>query len=401
MSERTDSIHWTDYLSLALVVSTILVGVWYALIWFRPLTLVNPFPPGRLEAAAAVPSGGRGTGGGGPDELDPTRVFPPTWTPAPVGEVTATATWMPTSTLRPRSTPTPSATPNPAWRYYIAGMRARRYEGSQVVLHGTFGESPAYVSYLVFYNSDGLRISGMMNVPKGRGPFPVIILCHGFIEPDKFSTGMDTWREADYMARSGYVTLAPDYRSHAASDNGPSFFHIGYAEDVLNLIASLSTVQKADPRRVGLWGHSMGGAIALKAAVVSREVDGVVVFGSVSADEIVNTTYGMGNSPGASGLTYLGSPTTHRVNYKRISPINYLDRIPALSIHHGTADETCPADWSETLFKEAQSQGTVAELYLYKGAAHTFRDADWDLAMERTLQFFDDHVKNGGVRQTP
>jgi dipeptidyl aminopeptidase/acylaminoacyl peptidase len=272
-------------------------------------------------------------------------------------------------------------------------MRGRRYPGGQVVLHGKFGESPQYTTYLVFYTSEGLRIGGMMNVPKGQGSFPVIILCHGYIHPDKYATGNDTWREADYLARQGYLTIAPDYRSHAASDDAVSFFHIGYAEDVLNLIGSLGTVKGADRDRIGLWGHSMGGAVALKAAVVSKKVDAVVVFGSVHADERVNYYNGMGNGAGAVGAARFGSPQSNRLAYKRISPINYLDRIAALSIHHGTGDTIVPYQWSEDLFEAAQEQGTTAELHLYPGAQHTFRLKNWDLAMERTLAFFDQHVK--------
>jgi dipeptidyl aminopeptidase/acylaminoacyl peptidase len=165
---------------------------------------------------------------------------------------------------------------------------------------------------------------------------------------------------------------------------------------VLNLISSLPTVDKADPGRVGLWGHSMGGGVALKAAVVSKAVDAVAVFGSVSADERVNYQNGMGNGPGAYGVNRLGAPDSNQLVYKRISPINYLDRSPPLSIHHGQADAIVPYQWSEDLFEAAQEQGATAELYLYPGAGHTFVDQDWQLAMERTLAFFDQHVKAGG-----
>jgi dipeptidyl aminopeptidase/acylaminoacyl peptidase len=391
--KQTAQVHWTDYVALVFVMLTILVGVWYALIWLDPYAPVNPFRPARQMAAlapvtsAANPSDGR---------VGLSALFPPTWTPTPVGEPTATATRIPTWTPRPTNTPTPVPTRDPRWRYYVAGMRSRRYTGSQVVLYGTFGQSPMYTTYLIFYTSDGLRISGMMNVPKGTGPFPVIIMCHGYIRPDKYATGNDTWRESDYLARQGYITIAPDYRSHAASDNGVSFFHVGYAEDVLNLIASLGTVKKADRSRIGLWGHSMGGGVALRAAVVSKKVDAVVVFGSVSADERVNYAHGMGNGPGALGIASFGTPQNNRVGYSRISSINYLDRIPGLSIHHGTGDALVPHAWSEELFEAAEEQSVDAELFLYPGAPHNFTGKDWDLAMERTLTFFAKYVKAGG-----
>jgi hypothetical protein len=33
--------------------------------------------------------------------------------------------------------------------------------------------------YLITYRGDGLKISDVMNVPDGKGPFPVLVLNHG------------------------------------------------------------------------------------------------------------------------------------------------------------------------------------------------------------------------------
>ena len=392
---REHRVHWADVVSLLMLVLTLVVGTWYLMIWLEPGSAVNPFPPREAEAAWLAPT---------PSAQSPVvaaaggayaaAAFPPTWTPTPPGEPTPTPTRMVRWTPLPTSTPTPQPTLDPRWPYFVAGMRGKHYGGSDIVLYGKFGESPEYTAYLIFYSSEGLRISGMMNVPKGGGRYPVIIMCHGYIHPEKYATGNGTWQEADYLVRRGYITIAPDYRSHGGSDNGTSFFHIGYAEDVLNLIASLDSLKEADSSRIGIWGHSMGGGVALRAAVVSKKVDAVAVFGSVSADERVNYLYGMGNAPGA-GAAQLGSPQSaeNRIVYRRVSPINYLDRIPALSIHHGQADSIVPFQWSQDLFKQAQKDGIEAELFLYPGAEHILVDADWQLAMQRTADFFDTYVK--------
>jgi len=401
-----------DRVSLLFVVLTLLVGTWYILIWRAPQSAVNPFPPGDTAAAhsmaaaayatpapasSTAPDGSVSASSGHAFAVAAGRAsgaFPPTWTPTPSDAGTPTPTRMVRWTPLPTSTPTPRPTPDPRYQYFIAAMRGQRYEGSDIVLYGKFGESPEYTAYLIFYSSEGLQISGMMTVPKGGGHYPVLILCHGYIDVDKYATGNDTWREADYFVRHGYITIAPDYRSHAASDNGTSFFHIGYAEDVLNLIGSLDSLKEADTSRIGIWGHSMGGGVALKAAVVSKEVDAVAVFGSVSADESVNYQYSMGNGPGAGGAK-LGSPQDKQnwIVYRRVSSINYLDRIPALSIHHGEADSIVPYQWSEDLYAEAQEAGIYAELFLYPGAEHSFLENDWELALQRTTDFFDRYVK--------
>jgi dipeptidyl aminopeptidase/acylaminoacyl peptidase len=137
----------------------------------------------------------------------------------------------------------------------------------------------------------------------------------------------------------------------------------------------------------------MGGGVALKTAVVTHAVQGVALFGSVSADESVNYYNHLGNGPGAQGIRVLGSPRTNPTGYKRTSPIYYLERSPPLSIHHGQADTICPTKWSADLEAAARQKGTEAELYLYPNGGHTLQGEDWDLAMERTVAFFDRYVK--------
>ncbi|MBN1579403.1 MAG: alpha/beta fold hydrolase [Anaerolineae bacterium] len=379
-----------DYIAALFVVLAVVIAGLYVLIWVNP-TILNPFLP---NPGISVSLKERPVSAFVYDLAQPTATFPPTWTPTATPTVTPTR--LPSSTPLPTRTPTPRPQAPPNWSLWISGMRGRHYPGGDVILHGTFGGSDKFTTYLIFYPSEGLSISGMMNVPKGPGIFPVIILCHGYIHPDKYATGNDTWRQAFYLSEHGYITIAPDYRGHAASDNASSIYHIGYAQDVLNLVGSLHTIDHADPRRVGLWGHSMGGGVALKAAVTSKKIDAVALFGSVHGDERVNFTYGMGNGPGAYGVSLLDTPSRNNLEYKRISPINYLDLAPPLSIHHGTSDMIVPYQWSEDLFRAAQEQEAVSELYLYPGAGHTFYEADWDLAMERTLEFFDKYVKNGG-----
>jgi dienelactone hydrolase len=394
--ETRTSSRWIDAATATVVALTVLMVGWFALVWFDPQLPVNPFPPPPVEETPAPGNAG------GPAATPVARVaaamvyqpsptFPPTWTPTATG--TATPTRRPTSTPFPTYTLTPTPTPYLLRPYTIVGMRTRRYPESQIELRGTYGRGEGFRSYLVRYKSDGLNISGMMNVPEGDGPFPVIVLCHGYIRPDQYATGDGSYRVADYLAQNGYLTLAPDYRGHAASENGRSFFHIGYAEDVLNAIAALPSVEQANPRKVGLWGHSMGGGVALKAAMVNKGVDALVLFGSVSADERTNYENGLGNGPGVYGIELLGSPRTNRVIYKLMSPIHYLRYSPPLSIHHGEADRIVPHEWSEELYQAARKQGVKAELHLYPEGKHTFADQDWELAMERTLAFFDRHVK--------
>ena len=71
------------------------------------------------------------------------------------------------------------------------------------------------------YASGDLTISGVLNIPAGPGPFPALVLTHGYIDPAIYRTVGDDAR-AGLPRPRGYVVLHTDYRNHAASDDDPS-----------------------------------------------------------------------------------------------------------------------------------------------------------------------------------
>ena len=161
--------------------------------------------------------------------------------------------------------------------YTFAGMQAREYPGGQIRIPTLLDENESFKRYAIDYTSDGLKITGTMNVPQGEGPFPVVILLHGYFPRDLYWPGADTWQEADFFARNGYLAIAPDLRSWGGSDTGHSFFHMGLVADTINLISSLPSLPQADPQRVTLWGHSMGGGIATKVLVIDQRPSAAVL----------------------------------------------------------------------------------------------------------------------------
>jgi dienelactone hydrolase len=84
------------------------------------------------------------------------------------------------------------------------------YDGGGLKLGEVLDETSSYTRYFVTYRSSGLTISGVMNVPNGDGPFPALVLNHGYIDPDVYTNGRGLRREQDYLARHGYVVLHTD-----------------------------------------------------------------------------------------------------------------------------------------------------------------------------------------------
>ena len=86
--------------------------------------------------------------------------------------------------------PDQSATPDPApFPVSLPAYFDRSFSGGDLRLGEVRERTGAYTSYAASYRSGRLRITGVLNVPTGRGPFPAVVLAHGYIDPTIYVTG--------------------------------------------------------------------------------------------------------------------------------------------------------------------------------------------------------------------
>jgi dipeptidyl aminopeptidase/acylaminoacyl peptidase len=278
---------------------------------------------------------------------------------------------------------------------------AKQYDGRGLRLGRVLARTSDYTRRAVSYRSGDLRISGIMNVPDGAGPFPVLVLLHGYIDPDIYVTGQGLMREQDYLARRGYVVLHTDYRNHAGSDDDPSAeprLRLGYTEDVVNAVLAVkrSRLPVLDGERVGLLGRSMGGGVTYNTLVAQPGlVDAAVVFAPVSsrtADNFNRWIRDDRSELAAQIIDRYGAPEDDPEFWQAASPRPYFGRITEpLLIHHGTADESCPIRWTRATYAALQRAGKDVRLHVYEGEAHAF-GPQWPLSMRRTVRFLDRHL---------
>lgn len=315
---------------------------------------------------------------------------------SPLPSSTTTATPVPSQT----STATVTQTPDPYAGLSIDSLTNRSYGGGELVVEQVLAVNSYFTRTLISYPSDGLKIYGFMNIPRQPAPpYPVIIAIHGYIEPSIYNTLDYTTRYADALARAGYLVIHPNLRGYPPSDEGENLFRVGMAVDVLNLIALVKTrggqpgpLAPANPKEIGLWGHSMGGGITTRVITVSPDVKAAVLYGAMGADDQKNYerifTY---FSNGTRGLDELSYPIEA---FERISPLKYLDRIQAaVSIHHGVKDPDVPLQWSVDLCKRLQAMKKSVECFLYEGQPHTFHGEEDDLFTLRAVEFYDHYLK--------
>ncbi|HSB01498.1 MAG TPA: alpha/beta fold hydrolase [Anaerolineales bacterium] len=329
--------------------------------------------------------------------------------PVPAQPTAVVAT--PAASQTPAPTPTipPTATPT-LYPLQIDAMRARDYPGSDIVIEETLDPGVNYSRYYVSYMSEGLKIYALMTVPNGEKPatgWPVIVFNHGYIPPSVYRTTERYVAYVDLIARSGYIVFRSDYRGHDRSEGEATgaYSTPGYTVDVLNAVAALKRYPGADPNRIGMWGHSMGGYITLRAMVISKDIQAGVIWGGVvgSYPEMLtrwrrgpNAVVTPTPSPRSwrfSLIEQYGSPEENPAFWNSISANSYLkDLSGPIQLHHGTADEEVPLEFSELLFYQLLDAKQYVEFYKYEGDNHNISNS-FSTAMQRTIEFFDRFVK--------
>lgn len=323
-------------------------------------------------------------------------------------------------TETPTALPSPTALPHLMYPYTIAGLRERAFTGGEISLDVRLGLTDTYTRYLISYPSDGLRITGILQVPAGEGPFPVIIMNHGYANRSEYTSGDGTDRAAEYFVERGYITIASDFRTWGSSDVAPSFFHTGLVVDVMNLLASLSSIPQADVSRIGMWGHSMGGGITTKILTLESPVRAAVLYapnsaddadliarwgygciGDISAGELLQTCNSADVLPESLSEEMIAAYVESAASAERmreVAPFYHLGNVSVpVQIHIGSADGdyigSTPPEWSYKLNQGLLDAGKDVELFVYDGQRHSFTGDAWLLFMERAITFFDEQLK--------
>jgi uncharacterized protein len=300
----------------------------------------------------------------------------------PVAQEAPTETAAPQPTMPAVGQQTSTATPDPATLYSLEALASRVYGQGKLTIEYTWQQEKEFTRYYITYDSDGLTIHGFVNIPVGKGPFPVVIALHGYIESGIYKTMDYSTRYADAIAKNGYIVLHPNMRGFPPSDGPTGHAHdylTGYTVDVLNLLAYVrkeagqkgSIFANADISRLGIWGHSIGGGIALRVVDLVPEIKAALLYAPVS-QRYTNSSAGF--------------------DIYDLTKTN-----AAFSVHQGTADPTVNPSGTQKLCSDLKAAGRVYQCFFYEGAVHTFyaQGKDDPVLIRRTVDFFNGILKTG------
>jgi dipeptidyl aminopeptidase/acylaminoacyl peptidase len=261
--------------------------------------------------------------------------------------------------------------------------------------------------YVQFTGRDGnTRLSMSVLKPEKRNPKgnPVVVFVHGAGSLQNVYKGWSNsyWREYmfnQYLTHRGYYVIEVDYRH--STGYGRKF-----REDVTNWMGKYEThdivdglsfladnYDMADTSRVGIYGGSYGGFMALYTVGVAPEhFDAAVGLRSVTNWENYYHT-----NPWYT-LPRLGTPEKNPENYARSSPITYADSLkrPVLLLHGLIDNNVGFQDAAQYIERLIQSGNKNFEMMMYPTERHSFRDDDaWNDEYRRIYGFFEKHLKPG------
>lgn len=280
-----------------------------------------------------------------------------------------------------------------------------KYGFEQLAKRGGVSSPIEVVANKFYYQSGGRRISGEINYPYSQysGKSPVVVMARGYVDKEIYKTGIGTHPAASVFAKAGFITLAPDFSGYGESDSEDENAlgaRLSKPVEILDLLASLSSLPQADLSQVYLWGHSNGGQIMLSVAEIlgkseeagirpGYQVKGLTLWAPVSKPFPYNILY-YTDEASDSGKWLRGEVANFEKDYDvfNYSVDRYLDWINVpLQIQQGSNDESVPKLWSDQLVKSLQEKGKEVKYYAYPGADHNMRPA-WEQVVERDLEFF-------------
>src|SRR3989344_1375326 len=342
----------------------------------------------------------------------------------------------------------------PLDKYTFENLRKANFKPSEITIGKLLKEENGFNSYMFYYKVKdekgplsarfaarrARQVSGLINLPNKEGIYPVIVMLRGYVDREKYTTGEGTRWSAEEIAAppagGGFITLAPDFLGYGESDK-PSSNSIEERfqtyTTALTLLASVKNLNKgleslchpefisgspeilkqvqnnnenvqddntcnikADTEKIGIWGHSNGGHIALSTLAISGKSYPTVLWNPVSKPFPYSILYFTDEfDDHGKALRRAVADFEKDYDIEKYSPTNYLSWINSpIQLHQAVEDEAVPKRWSDQLNQELKKLNKDITYYTYFGENHNFNNGSWGLAIQRSINFYNEKLRN-------
>lgn len=321
----------------------------------------------------------------------------------------------------------------PLEKYAFKNLQKTIFEESDITLGKVVKQTESFTSQIFYFKSFGKKVSGLINIPKQTGKYPVIVMFRGFVPKEQYQTGVGTQRGGEVFASNGFITLAPDFLGYGESDS-PSKDSIEERfqtyTTALTLLASIGNLNKAlanqchaefisaspkkeilnqsmkqvqdmvqddklcnvrvDAEKVGIWGHSNGGHIALSVLAISGKNYPTVLWAPVSKPFPYSILYFTDDfDDHGKALRKVLANFEKDYDAEKYSTSNFYNFIQApLQMHQGENDDAVPKRWSDELVETLKKLDKDVTYFVYPNSDHNLAPDGWNLAVQRSISFY-------------
>jgi len=250
-----------------------------------------------------------------------------------------------------------------------------------------------------------------LHVPAGSGPVPLVVWVHGgawlFGDRRFLPETLAPDQIFDALLAKGLAVATIDYR-HAREAPFPAALHD--AKAAIRWLRAYSGELGIDPDRVGIWGESAGGHLAVLVGLTAHRSDLEGTIGVATESSAVSAVvdwYGVADldtmpvfTPPPEVVAVIpadelvdpldvflaGADAKTRAD---ASPTEHVRAgAPPFLIVHGTADSVVPHAQSVLLEKRLTAAGVDARLELVPGAGHAFSGSpDIDALVDQAVDY--------------
>lgn len=246
-------------------------------------------------------------------------------------------------------------------------------------------------------NRAGIELYGAIYRPPlsfGEGPFPTIVSVYGGPHAQRVTNSwlLTVDMRAQYLASQGFLVFKLDNQGSARRGlafEAPIKHNMGAVEvaDQVDGVRWLVDQGLTDPERVGIYGWSYGGYMALMCLAQAANTFQVAVAGApVTHWDGYDSCY---------TERYMGLPQQNVTGYEISSVMHHLDKMTGkLLLVHGLIDENVHFRHSARLINGLIAAGKQYDLLLFPDERHMPRKADGRYYMEEQIvRYFIKHLK--------
>ncbi len=239
---------------------------------------------------------------------------------------------------------------------------------------------------IIFETSDGKKLKGwLIHSPSSTS---VIICLHGY--PANKS---DILPVVSFLYPE-FSLLLFDFRAHGESEGKITYFGLKEYLDVEAAINFIRKNKKMRDFKIGVWGYSFGGAVAILTASRTDEIKAVVTDSAFANFPEMITHYYKNLGP----LKYIFSSLSRfmgryilKGDFTANSPEYKIDKVKCpILIIHSEEDEFVPVEHAKRLYEKAKG---IKEIWITKGSHTGLERAYTDEYQKKVMSFFRKYLK--------